>query len=279
MKNKFYWIKLKTDFFTREDIDFLLSQSNGCEYVVLYQILCLTTANTNGELKNIIGEMIVPFDAEKIARDSKYFNIKTINKAMELYKKLELIYEQEDGTLKIAGYEDMVGSESAWAEKKRTYREKTKGQTSDINEDIVLQENRDKRLENRDKIIENRDKSLNIKKKKETDEEHTVAQDYIYCPTTEIIDYLNFKIGSNYKATTDKTKSHIKARLKEGFTLEDFKTVIDKKVMEWSETDMQKYLRPETLFGTKFESYLNQQTVLTTNDLKKVIDWEGYMNE
>lgn len=74
----------------------------------------------------------------------------------------------------------------------------------------------------------------------------------------EVLDYLNQKINSNYRATSQKTKLLITARLKEGFEIEDFKTVIDKKVNEWSNTDMAKYLRPETLFGTKFESYLNQ---------------------
>ena len=57
---RFYWIKLKTDFFSRSDIDFLLSQQNGCQYVVLYQMLCLSTANNEGKLFNKIGEVIVP---------------------------------------------------------------------------------------------------------------------------------------------------------------------------------------------------------------------------
>lgn len=75
----------------------------------------------------------------------------------------------------------------------------------------------------------------------------------------EIVDYLNQSTHSSYKSSTAKTKSLIQARMKEGFTIEDFKMVIDKKVAEWMGTDMQKYLRPETLFGTKFEGYLNQQ--------------------
>jgi len=85
----------------------------------------------------------------------------------------------------------------------------------------------------------------------------------------DIIGYLNAKTGSNYKATTPKTKQLIQARLKEGFTLDDFKTVIDTKCLDWlKNNDMKKYLRPETLFGTKFESYLNQpQKELTTKDL------------
>ena len=76
--------------------------------------------------------------------------------------------------------------------------------------------------------------------------------------TKEVIDRLNDRAGTNYKESTEKTKRLIHARLKEGFSLEDFNRVIDKKCREWSNTEMAKYLRPETLFGTKFESYLNQ---------------------
>ena len=83
------------------------------------------------------------------------------------------------------------------------------------------------------------------------------SQDVI--PYKEIIDYLNFKINSHYKYSTKKTKELIKARFNEGFTLEDFKTVIDKKTMEWLNNEkMNIYLRPTTLFGTYFEGYLNQ---------------------
>lgn len=80
-------------------------------------------------------------------------------------------------------------------------------------------------------------------------------------PFKEIIDYLNEKTGSRYKHTSKKTQSLIKARFNDGFTLEDFKKVIDIKTDEWKDTDMSKFLRPETLFGTKFESYLNQKQV------------------
>lgn len=74
----------------------------------------------------------------------------------------------------------------------------------------------------------------------------------------EIVDYLNEVLGTNYKTSTAKTQSAISARLKEGFTVDDFKRVISSKVAEWRSNErMAKYLRPETLFGTKFESYLN----------------------
>ena len=75
----------------------------------------------------------------------------------------------------------------------------------------------------------------------------------------EIIDYLNLKANTNYKYTTSKTQTLIKARYNEGFIIDDFKRVIDNKTSEWKNTEMEKYLRPETLFGTKFESYLNQK--------------------
>ncbi|BFH10671.1 conserved phage C-terminal domain-containing protein [Paenibacillus melissococcoides] len=74
-----------------------------------------------------------------------------------------------------------------------------------------------------------------------------------------IIDYLNERAGTRYKPTTQKTRDLIKARFNQGFTLDDFYTVIDNKVHEWVGTDMEKYLRPETLFGNKFEGYLNQK--------------------
>ena len=74
----------------------------------------------------------------------------------------------------------------------------------------------------------------------------------------EIVDYLNAKAGTRYRASTASTRKHIKARLDEGFTVEDFKSVIDKKCSEWlGSSKMEQYLRPETLFGTKFEGYLN----------------------
>lgn len=72
-----------------------------------------------------------------------------------------------------------------------------------------------------------------------------------------IVDYLNEKAGTHYRAASKATAQHIKARLNEGFTLQDFFDVIDKKVAEWKGGEMERYLRPETLFGTKFEGYLN----------------------
>lgn len=74
---------------------------------------------------------------------------------------------------------------------------------------------------------------------------------------SEVISYLNKKLNTRYRVSNKVTQKHIGARMKEGFTLEDFKTVIDKKCAEWKGGEMEQYLRPETLFGSKFEGYLN----------------------
>ncbi|EJD8511639.1 conserved phage C-terminal domain-containing protein [Staphylococcus pseudintermedius] len=85
-------------------------------------------------------------------------------------------------------------------------------------------------------------------------------------PYREVINYLNKQTGKQYKSTTKKNQTVIRSRTDEGFTLDDFKKVIDNKVAEWKGTDMEKYLRPETLFGTKFEGYLNQTPKLSGVD-------------
>ena len=73
-----------------------------------------------------------------------------------------------------------------------------------------------------------------------------------------MVDYLNKKTGKNFRKTSVKTKSLVNARLNEGFDEEDFYRVIDIKSKQWLHTDMEKYLRPETLFSNKFEGYLNE---------------------
>lgn len=92
------------------------------------------------------------------------------------------------------------------------------------------------------------------KKRKERDSETELAPDF----SLEVINYLNNKTGSKYK-NIETNKKHILARVKEGATLEDFKTVIDKKVKTWTGTEWEKFLRPMTLFGAKFDSYLNEK--------------------
>ena len=99
-------------------------------------------------------------------------------------------------------------------------------------------------------IDSNIDISSSIKKEYK---ESTQERDF----TDAVVDYLNEKAGTHYRAGVAKTQSLIKARANEGFTEADFRTVIDKKCADWIGTEYEQYLRPQTLFGTKFESYLN----------------------
>lgn len=93
-------------------------------------------------------------------------------------------------------------------------------------------------------------------------------------PYKAIIAYLNEKADLSFKHTTKATQTHIRARWNEGFRLEDFQKAIDAKVLEWSGTDNAKYLRPETLFGTKMEGYVQQyrEVKRVDNSIETLID-------
>lgn len=100
---------------------------------------------------------------------------------------------------------------------------------------------------------------------------HNHIQDYNNS-IIKIIDYLNTKSNSKYKASTKSTAIKITARLNEGYKLDDFIDVIDKKCNEWIGTEYEKFLCPETLFGNKFEKYLNQKINCTLKNENKP-DW------
>lgn len=136
------------------------------------------------------------------------------------------------------------------ANKRRAYIESRsnnrKGnKNEDMNEDMKKHMNEDmsnhmtEHMEN-ENINENKNKDINVIK--------------------DIITYLNNKLNTRYKYTTKDIQLHIRARLNEGFVYEDFVEVIDKKYNVWFGTDMAMYLRPKTLFGTNFQSYLNEKT-------------------
>ena len=88
----------------------------------------------------------------------------------------------------------------------------------------------------------------------------------------EIIEYLNMKTGSKFKATTKPYIQAIRSRLKEGYTVDDFKTVIDKKCREWKGTKLEKYLTPKTLFApSHFDTYLNSNETATMTDTERKV--------
>lgn len=205
---KFYWIKLRTSFLDSEKIDFLLSQKNGANYVVIYQMLCLKTINTGGELATQIGEVLIPFDAAKIQRDFKHFDIDTIRVALELFKKLGLIYEQENGIIKIADFDELIGSETDYAAQKR----KQRIQTTQVVENTQLLEQKndiDNQVDNVedtkvDSTVENvhieiRDKSIEYRDIENRDIE--IRDKIIYLLSSSKIIFSSLELDKQYDET------------------------------------------------------------------------------
>lgn len=160
---RYYWMKLKESFMTSDAVDFLMSQPNGANYVVLYQMLCLKTINTAGKLVRQIGEVIIPYDVQKIKRDCKYFSEDTINIALQLYAKLGLVFRDIDGVLAMTDHESLVGSETDFARQKRQQRELPPPSDCghcppNVHENVHTEiENRDRDVEKEIKDIRNRD--------------------------------------------------------------------------------------------------------------------------
>ena len=88
--------------------------------------------------------------------------------------------------------------------------------------------------------------------------QRTAEKDFVITATDKIVGYLNKKAHTNFKTNSKRTQRYIFERFSEGYAAQDFKTVIDKKYDDWAETEFEKYLRPSTLFGDRFEDYLNE---------------------
>ena len=161
----------------------------------------------------------------------------------------------------MANYSDIVGSETDYSAQKRLQRENRRRQLptkgADSNEDNNVDNVHTEKEIEIDKEIYRSTTGVNPgEKSPEKPKKGDGNPAY-----KEIIDYLNTVCGTSYRATSKATQRLISARLHEGFTVEDFKAVIRTKHAEWAnDAKMSKFLRPETLFGTKFESYLNQCT-------------------
>lgn len=170
---RYYWIKLKDSFMSSDEIDYLMSQPDGANYVVLYQMLCLKTINTGGCLVSQIGEMLIPYDAEKIQRECKWFSLATVRVALSVYKQIGLIFESPDGTLAISNYSDIVGSETDYSAQKRLQRENRRRQIpakgADSNEDNSVDNvhtekeiEKDKEIENRERVRDNGSPAVDV---------------------------------------------------------------------------------------------------------------------
>lgn len=245
MNKKYYWLKLKSTFFNQLEQKKMRRQENGSDMLIIYLKMMLLSIDKDciiayqGVENSIEEELAFEFGEDK----------EIVKQTIDFLVSHKLIEIVEDDTYFLVEAKECIGSETDSAGRMRKYRKnKTSQSDTPVTTSDSLVTTSDTEIE---KDIE---KDIEIEKEKRNKNNTYIV---------EILDYLNKKINSSYKSSTNKTKDLIKARIQEGFTVEDFKTVIDKKSNEWIGTEWEKYLRPSTLFGAKFESYLNQ--VNTTN--------------
>ncbi len=122
MPKRYYWLKLKEDFFDEDTIEWLEEQENGLEYSHFYLKLCLKSLRTNGELIRSVGNVFIPYDAKKLSEITKT-DIDTVKVAMDLFKKIGLIDILDGGIIKLNQLAELVGSETdkaAMMRRKRT---------------------------------------------------------------------------------------------------------------------------------------------------------------
>lgn len=137
---RYYWVKLDYRRFEHDgDLDYLMGQKDGEKYVVLYMMLCLQTRNTGGEFITKLGDVVIPYDVDRIVRDCKYFSRDTVIVALELYKQLGLVYVNNGGFLQINNFDSVVGSECSSAKRVREFRQRQAERKPVITNDVTAQ--------------------------------------------------------------------------------------------------------------------------------------------
>ena len=259
------WIKITTDIFDDEKILLIESLPDADSIIVIwFKLLCMAGKMNNSGVFMLNDKLAY---TDKMLATIFRRKESTIALALKTFEEFGMI-EVVDGVITIPNWgkhqnlDQLEGKKEYMRNYMRDYRSKQK--------EIVCKTN--SKTNSKANVSEaDKDIDKDIDKDKED----------IYCPAipySEIVDHLNQRTGSSYKSSTKKTRELIKARFNEGFTLDDFKTVIDKKALEWmNDSTMNRYLRPETLFGTKFESYLNQpERKLTTKDIASKMDFSDF---
>lgn len=172
--SKYYWIKIKTGFLTSKEVDYIMRQKGGSDYVVLYQSLCLLAINSDGLLADKIGELIVPYDENKIFGLTKgWFSIDTIRVGLALFTQLNLIFKNDDGILRLTDFDEIVGSETYDALRKRKKVIELKSgkfpeNFRQENRDIDIREIESKRIDTKSEE-KNKDETNNISFEKKED--------------------------------------------------------------------------------------------------------------
>lgn len=234
------WIKLHTDMFDNSKIRYIRTLPEGNNMVLIWVMLLSKAGKCNASGFIFLTENI-PYTSQMLAAEFG-FDLYLIELALATFVKLNMI-QLEEHIIKIAGWEEHQNIDGL-----DRIREQTRKRVAKYREN---QKQLPCNVTGNDTVTEGNA----IEEEREEEEEIDIN---IY---SSIINYLNKKANTRYRVNNKKTKTLIKARLNEGFTEDDFYKVIDNKVNEWANTDMNKYLRPETLFSHKFEGYLNQKEI------------------
>ncbi len=249
---KYFYLKLKDNFFDTDEMIVLESMPDGYKYSNILLKLYLRSVKHEGRL--MFNERI-PFNSTMLSNVTRH-SVGDIEKAVQIFKDLNLIEVLDNGAIYMLDIQNFIGKSSTEADRIREYRTKL----NDEKKQLIVQSSYICTPELEIEL------DLELKKEIELDKDTMSGKPSVVYENNhesvvieEAIKYLNEKAGTSYRASTPKTRKLIQARVKEGFNLNDFYAVIDKKVMLWKDDiKMQSYLRPETLFGTKFESYLNE---------------------
>ncbi|MEC5225266.1 phage replisome organizer N-terminal domain-containing protein [Bacillus sp. FSL K6-1109] len=254
------WIKLSTQMFEDEKIK-LIEQMPEADTILIIWVKLLAQAGKTNASGYIYLSKNIPYTDEMLAT---IFNrpLPIVRMALQTFQQFGMIEIDEHNFINISNWEKHQNVEGMDrvrklnAERNKRYRERKKQlqlsspqKKSDVSVTSRDGADIDKEL---DKDIDKENNILSGKPDEASSEKDEI-------PYKLIIDLLNKVAGTKYRHTTPKTKTLIKARWNEGFRFDDFKHVILVKCEEWRGTDLDKYLRPETLFGTKFENYLNQK--------------------
>ncbi|MGE8038177.1 phage replisome organizer N-terminal domain-containing protein [Lysinibacillus sp. NPDC093692] len=263
------WIKIKTDMFDNEKIKLIERMPEGDTILIIW-IKLLTyagKANYNGYI--MLSETI-PMNIEEMAI---IFNrpLEKVRYAIQILQRYKMLEVDEQEVVLISNWEKHQNIDGM-----QKIREQNR---------IRKQKQREK-TRNQELLEIPKESHVTVTQCHATDIDKDIDKEYILSGKKtdsilykEIIDYLNQKANKKYKHTSQKTQTLIKARFKEQFTLEDFKQVIDIKTAQWLTDDkMSVYLRPETLFGTKFESYLNEQPKGIQQNKQQDIKLPNYVN-
>lgn len=259
---RYFWLKLDENFFDDDTIAWIEEQENGKDYVIFYLKLALKSLKDDGYLIRYVGQKLIPYDVRAL---SKLTNtpVDTVAIAMKLFIDIGLLSQLDTGEIYINQINEMIGSETSVA--KRVRKSRAKKELTDNVSSKLLHCNAEVTKCNTEKKIE---KELELEKERERElkKENSPAKAEPSLPYLEIVDYLNLKTKSKFRSSSQATQRLIKARFNDGFTLDDFKQVIDTKSDEWlRDKKMSIYLRPETLFSNKFEGYLNQKRQTFSN--------------